>query len=157
MNALRLRDAVIADLDVLVTNNVTMALESEGLVLDAAVVRRGVQRLLLDKERGRYVVAVDTDDRGDDVVIGQLMLTVEWSDWRDGWWWWIQSVYVASAWRRRGVYRALHDHVFAEVNARADICGLRLYVEPENTSARAVYAQLGMHESYRVMELPRST
>lgn len=151
--ALRLRDAVIADLDVLVINNVTMAMQSEGLALDAEVVRRGVQRLLLDKERGRYVVAVDDDD----VVIGQLMLTVEWSDWRDGWWWWIQSVYVAAAWRRRGVYRALHEHVLAEVNARPDVCGLRLYVEPDNVAARAVYTQLGMYESYRVMELPRST
>lgn len=153
MSALRLRDAVVDDLDVLVGNNVTMAMESEHLALDAAVVRRGVQRLLLDPKRGRYVVAVD----GNDVVVGQLMLTVEWSDWRDGWWWWIQSVYVGAVWRRRGVYRALHEHVFAEVNARADVCGLRLYVEPDNVAARAVYAQLGMTESYRVMELPRST
>jgi len=150
---LRLRDAVVADLDVLVVNNVTMAMESEGLALNADVVRRGIERLLNDTGRGRYVVAVDEAD----VVVGQLMLTVEWSDWRDGWWWWIQSVYVVARWRRRGVYRALHEHVVAEVNARADVCGIRLYVEPENTSARAVYAQLGMHESYRVMELPRST
>ncbi len=148
----RLRDGVIEDLDVLVANNVTMAMESEDLPLDAVTVRRGIERLLHDQQRGRYVVAVDAND----VVVGQLMLTVEWSDWRDGWWWWIQSVYVAAAWRRRGIYRALHDHVVMEVNARDDVCGIRLYVEPENVSARAVYTQLGMHESYRVMELPRS-
>jgi GNAT superfamily N-acetyltransferase len=146
-----IRAATIADLDNLVVNNVVMAKESEGLGLNAAVVRRGIERLLLDPARGRYVVAVD----GNDVVIGQLMLTLEWSDWRDGWWWWVQSVYVSAAWRRRGVYRALHEHVVAEATARADVCGLRLYVEPDNVVARSTYAQLGMHESYRVMELPR--
>ncbi len=143
---------MVADLDALVANNVTMAMESEGLPLDPAVVRRGIARLLNDEQRGRYVVAVDETD----AVVGQLMLTVEWSDWRDGWWWWVQSVYVAAAWRRRGVYRLLHDHVVSEVNARDDVCGIRLYVEPDNVSAHAVYTQLGMQESYRVMELPRS-
>ncbi|HEY1097960.1 MAG TPA: GNAT family N-acetyltransferase [Myxococcota bacterium] len=151
---LHIRDAVFADLDVLVDNNVTMAMESEALALDPATVRRGIERLLNDPQRGRYVVAVD-DDAGDDVVIGQLMLTLEWSDWRDGWWWWIQSVYVAAAHRRRGIYRALHERIVAELEHHPDVCGLRLYVEPENTTARAVYTQLGMHESYRVMELPR--
>jgi GNAT superfamily N-acetyltransferase len=146
-----IRSATITDLDSLVVNNVTMAKESEDLGLDAAVVRRGIERLLLDPQRGRYVVAVDHTD----AVIGQLMLTLEWSDWRDGWWWWVQSVYTAPAWRRRGVYRALHEHVVAEAATHADVCGLRLYVEPDNVVARTTFARLGMHESYRVMELAR--
>ena len=144
-----IRAATIADLDSLVVNNVTMAKESEDLGLDPAVVRCGIERLLRDPHRGRYLVAVDHTD----AVVGQLMLTLEWSDWRDGWWWWVQSVYVAQAWRRRGVYRALHDHVVAEASTHDDVCGLRLYVEPDNVVARATYARLGMHESYRVMEL----
>jgi GNAT superfamily N-acetyltransferase len=147
-----IRAATITDLDSLVVNNVTMAKESEDLGLDAAVVRRGIERLLLDPQRGRYLVAVDHTD----AVVGQLMLTLEWSDWRDGWWWWVQSVYTAPAWRRRGVYRALHEHVVAEAAARADVCGLRLYVEPDNVVARNTYARLGMHERYRVMELALS-
>jgi GNAT superfamily N-acetyltransferase len=151
MSTFSIRTATIADLDSLVVNNVTMAKESEDLGLDAAVVRRGIERLLLDPQRGRYLVAVDHKD----AVIGQLMLTLEWSDWRDGWWWWVQSVYVASAWRRRGVYRALHDHVVAEAATHPDVCGLRLYVEPDNVVARTTYERLGMHESYRVMELAR--
>jgi ribosomal protein S18 acetylase RimI-like enzyme len=100
-------------------------------------------------------VAVVVDGCGRETVVGQLMLTREWSDWRDGWWWWIQSVYVAPDWRRRGVYRALHDAVVAEVDAAPDVCGIRLYVEPENETARATYRALGMVETYRVMELPR--
>jgi len=155
----RLRDATVDDLDVIVAKNVAMAMESEGKPLDGHVVRRGVHRLLLDPGRGRYLVAVD-DARtsgGVGVVVGQLMLTREWSDWRDGWWWWIQSVYVAPSWRRRGVYRALHQRVVDEATSTPDVCGVRLYVEPDNVGARATYSQLGMIETYRVMELPRST
>lgn len=153
----RIREAVVDDLDVIVAHNIAMAMESEGKSLDDAVVRRGVHRLLLDPQRGRYLVAVDDDSAGGSGVVGQLMLTREWSDWRDGWWWWIQSVYVRPSWRRRGVYRTLHERVVDEAQAAVEVCGLRLYVEPDNVGARATYGQLGMIESYRVMELPRST
>jgi len=151
----RVRDALLSDVDVIVDANVAMAMESEGKLLDRAVVDRGVERLLRDRERGRYLVAVVVDGCGNETVVGQLMLTREWSDWRDGWWWWIQSVYVVPDWRRRGVYRALHDAVIAEVDVDPGVCGIRLYVEPENASARATYRALGMVETYRVMELPR--
>jgi ribosomal protein S18 acetylase RimI-like enzyme len=151
----RVRDATVDDLDVIVANNVAMAMESEGKPLDGHVVRRGVHRLLLAPERGRYLVAVDDDGSRVGVVVGQLMLTREWSDWRDGWWWWIQSVFVAPSARRRGVYRALHQRVVDEANGTADVCGVRLYVEPDNTGARATYRQLGMTETYRVMEQPK--
>jgi GNAT superfamily N-acetyltransferase len=155
IGVVRVRDAGMADLDVIVDANVAMAMESEGKILARAVVHRGVERLLRDKERGRYLVAIIVDASGGETVVGQLMLTREWSDWRDGWWWWIQSVYVAPTWRRRGVYRALHEAVVAEADDDADVCGIRLYVEPDNETARATYRALGMVETYRVMELPR--
>jgi ribosomal protein S18 acetylase RimI-like enzyme len=150
----RVREATVDDLDVIVANNVAMAMESEGKPLDGQVVRRGVHRLLLDPERGRYLVAVDDASGGS--IVGQLMVTREWSDWRDGWWWWIQSVYVAPSARRRGVYRALHERVVDEANGSADVCGVRLYVEPDNAGAQATYRQLGMTETYRVMEQPKT-
>ncbi len=151
----RVRDAVLADVDVIVDANVAMAMESEGKALARAIVDRGVERLLRDPTRGRYLVALVVDGCGRETVVGQLMLTQEWSDWRNGWWWWIQSVYVAPSFRRRGVYRALHDHVVAAVEADPEVCGVRLYVEPENETARATYRALGMTETYRVMELPK--
>ena len=85
--------------------------------------------------------------------VGTLMFTFEWSDWRCAWWWWIQSVYVAPAHRRKGVYRALYAHVLALARSRADVCGLRLYVERENTNAQRTYEFLGMADSgYRMYE-----
>jgi GNAT superfamily N-acetyltransferase len=149
----RIREATAADIEAVVDANVALALESEGKVLDRAIVERGVGRLLSDPQRGRYLLAAVVDDQGRESIVGQLMLTREWSDWRDGWWWWIQSVFVVPPWRRRGVYRALHEAAVADINADAEVCGLRLYVEPDNDGARATYRALGMVESYRVMEL----
>ena len=152
---LRIREATEVDINAVIDANIALAFESEGKALDRAVVARGVTRLLADPKRGRYLVAVDVDDQGRETFVGQLMLTCEWSDWRDGWWWWIQSVFVVPGWRRRGVYRALHDAVVAEIDADPEVCGLRLYVEPDNEGARATYRALGMLETYRVMEHSR--
>jgi ribosomal protein S18 acetylase RimI-like enzyme len=143
----RIRDALIADAPTLVDFNARMAVETEGKALDRAVLTRGVTRLLEDGHRGRYFVA---DDAGD--VLGCLMITSEWSDWRDGWFWWIQSVFVKPEARRRGVYRALHEHVVTEAKKAGDVVGVRLYVEPNNTRAQATYAKLGMKKTYDVME-----
>ena len=128
---------------------VAMAREAEDKELDGAVVERAVRRALEDPTRGAYLVA-----ELDGAVVGSLMLTREWSDWRDGWWLWIQSVYIDPAARRRGVYRALHDRVRADAEAAPDVLGIRLYVEVENAPARATYEGLGMEESsYRFYEL----
>lgn len=151
----RIRAATAADIEAVVDANVALALESEGKVLDRAIVVRGVGRLLSDPQRGRYLLAAVVDDHGHESVVGQLMLTTEWSDWRDGWWWWIQSVFVLPHWRRRGVYRALHEAVVADIDADAEVCGLRLYVEPDNEIAKETYRAVGMVETYRVMEHPR--
>ncbi len=145
-----IRDGAFGDVGALVDSNVAMAMESEGLVLDPETVRRGLLAVMGDSGRGRYLMAVCGD-----VIAGHLMLTTEWSDWRCGWWWWIQSVFVAPSFRRRGVYRRLHDHVMTEIDARSDVCGVRLYVDVDNVSAIKTYEALGMGGNYRVMELPR--
>jgi len=119
-----------------------MAREAEGKALDGAVVERAVRRALEDPARASYLVAVL-----DGELVGSLMLTREWSDWRDGWWLWIQSVYTDPGARRQGVYRALHDRVRADAEAAPDVLGIRLYVEEDNTPARATYERLGMEAS----------
>jgi ribosomal protein S18 acetylase RimI-like enzyme len=125
-----------------------MAMETEDKQLDGAVVRRGIQRALDDPARGRFFIAESAGR-----PVGTLMLTPEWSDWRDGWWWWIQSVYVDIDFRRRGVYRALYAHVLALAQADPEVRGLRLYVEEENTNARRTYEFLGMkHAGYAMYE-----
>ena len=127
--------------------NLRMAVETESLRLDPTTVERGVKAALADAAKGRYLVA----ERGGEVV-GCLMLTREWSDWRNGELSWVQSVYVDPEHRRRGVMRALF--AAAEQSARdAGAVGVRLYVERENAAAQAVYRSLGMGEThYLVME-----
>jgi GNAT superfamily N-acetyltransferase len=143
-----IRMATPADRDLLVAFGRAMALETEQLELDLDTVRAGVVALLADPARGRVFVA----DIGGEAA-ATLMLTDEWSDWRNGFFWWIQSVYVAPAHRRRGLYRLLHEHV-RDLAARTEgVCGLRLYVERENRTAQATYRRMGMHEThYRLYE-----
>ena len=125
-----------------------MAQESEGLALDPATLAAGLHAGLADAARAQYFIAEQ-----DGAALGTLMLTREWSDWRNGWWWWIQSVYVAPEARRQGVYRALHAHVAALAAASPGVLGVRLYVAADNTRAQHTYAALGMHDSgYRVFE-----
>lgn len=140
------RDATPADLDVLVAFNLAMARESEGTALDPATLRAGMTALLGDPARGRtFVLEADGDPAA------TLMLTTEWSDWRNGWFWWIQNVYVRPADRGRGFYRRLHEHVCALAADRSDVYGLRLYVENENEAARATYRAMGMDETSYVL------
>ncbi len=139
------REATVEDRDRIVEYNRAMARETEGRELDLATVRAGVEALLADPSRGRYFLA----ERGD-TAVGQAMVTYEWSDWRNGRLWWIQSVYVAPVHRRSGVYRSLHEHVERLARAR-DAAGLRLYVERENEAARRTYERLGMEPSDYVM------
>lgn len=144
---LTIRPAVDADLDVLVAGNAAMALDTEQLRLDTTVLRRGVRAVLSGEAPGRYWVA-ERDGR----VVGQLLITYEWSDWRNRQVWWIQSVHVDPDARRLGVFRALYAHVRAEAQA-AGAGGVRLYVDETNTRAQAVYAALGMNGGhYRVFE-----
>ena len=143
-----IRPAESGDAPLIVDYNLRLADESEGLKLDRARVERGVRRLLEAPRHGVYYIA-----EVDGQAVGQLMLTREWSDWRDGAFWWIQSVYVDAAFRRRGVFAALYGHVAAQAAADPDVCGLRLYVETDNAAAQATYRRQGMQlTAYRVME-----
>lgn len=143
MSELSIRRAVPADAAALVGFNQAMALETEGKELPDAVIVPGVAGLLARPEYGFYLVA-----EADGVVVGSLMVTYEWSDWRNGLIWWLQSVYVVEAWRRRGVYRALYAAVKAQAAATDGVRGFRLYVEKDNATAQRTYRALGMTETY---------
>ncbi len=146
----RVRAATGADVDFLVEFNAAMALETEAKTLVPATLRAGVARVLADPARGFYLVA-----EIDDVVAGCLMITYEWSDWRNGEWWWLQSVYVRPEYRRQCVFHALFDEIEQRVARTPDALGLRLYVERNNRRAQQTYASLGMYEDhYRVYHKP---
>jgi ribosomal protein S18 acetylase RimI-like enzyme len=131
---------------------IAMAWETEHKQLDADTVEHGVRALFEQPAHGRYFVAERVVD-GAVVAVGTLMLTHEWSDWRCGDWWWIQSVYVDPAHRRGGVYRALYQHVRALAQATPQVCGLRLYVERDNAHAQRTYGSLGMVDAgYAIYE-----
>ena len=145
---LTIRTADLSDVERLARFNERMADETEDKALDAETVRAGVRRMISAPDRGFYLLA----QRGG-TVVGSLMITTEWSDWRNGTFWWIQSVYVHPEARRQGVYASLHSEVRARAEAAEDVCGLRLYVEKDNQAARDTYAALGMAEtSYRMYE-----
>ncbi len=145
---IHVRDAYPQDWPTVTEGNVAMAGETEDKALDPPTVRAGVQAALADPAKGRYFIA-----EIDGQYAGQTLVTREWSDWRNAWFWWIQSVYVAPAWRRRGVFRALHGHIRAAARSAGDVCGLRLYVERENITAIQTYAALNMRDAgYLLLE-----
>jgi ribosomal protein S18 acetylase RimI-like enzyme len=137
--SIAIRRATIGDAPVISEFNRLLALESEGKVLDPDVVRAGVAALLNDASRGLYFVAESGRE-----IVGQTMVRTEWSDWRNAWVWWIESVYVRSDVRRQGVFRALYDHIYRTASADLSVAGLRLYVEQNNHAAQQAYRRLGM-------------
>lgn len=142
------REATKGDVSLMARWAEAMAFETENKQLDLDTVSRGITIGVGDPSRSRYFMA-----EIDGEPIGTLMFTFEWSDWRCAWWWWIQSVYVAPAHRRKGVYRALYAHVLGLAREQSDVCGLRLYVERENSNAQRTYEFLGMADSgYRMYE-----
>jgi GNAT superfamily N-acetyltransferase len=146
--AIEIRAASKADIPFLVDCNAAMALETEHKTLDRAVLTRGTRAIFEEPRRGFYRVAERAGK-----AVGSLMVTYEWSDWRNGDWWWIQSVYVTPAARRTGVFSALYADVEQQARARSGVIGLRLYVENENSIARATYAALGMSDAgYRLLQ-----
>ena len=143
-----IRRATAKDTATLAHFNIAMARETEDHALDAETVQAGVAKLFDSPQHGFYLVV-----ESEGAVVGSLMITHEWSDWRDGLWWWIQSVYVVPNFRRQGVFSALYRKVTTLARQDNRICGLRLYVEKDNTNAQQVYAHLGMSEApYRVYE-----
>jgi GNAT superfamily N-acetyltransferase len=147
---LLIRDAAPADLATIVEFNRRLAHETEDKVLDEAILAAGVKKALADPHRLRYWVA-ELGSPG--TIVGQAAVTEEWSDWRDGWLWWFQSVYVAEPYRGSGVFRALYQHIHNAARGNSEVIGLRLYVEDSNEAAQRTYQSLGMRPGgYSVYE-----
>ena len=148
MDDLEIRPAEAADHATLVDFNIRLAWETEHKRLDSGLVGLGVMAVLTDPAKGRYFVA---ETRG--IVVGQLMHTREWSDWRNGDLWWVQSVYIAPEVRGRGVFRRLYEHLRAEARSDGTVVGIRLYVEAHNAAAKETYRRIGLRDAgYQVME-----
>jgi GNAT superfamily N-acetyltransferase len=146
------RPAQLEDLDRLIEFSLAMALETEGRTLERSRLRQGILGILTEPTRGFFRVA-ETAGRGGARVVGQIMVTYEWSDWRNATFWWIQSVYVIPECRRQGVYRTMHEAIRREARATPGVCGIRLYVEGTNRTAQQAYRQAGMRMStYQVYE-----
>ena len=149
MEGIRIRKAEKSDIRSLVEFNQAMAFETEGMRLEDEIISGGVAAVFDDPGKGFYVVAESSDGR----IVGGLMITYEWSDWRNSWFWWIQSVYILPETRGKRIYSRLYDHVKELALARTDVFGFRLYVEKENLHAQKVYEKVGMEEThYRLYE-----
>jgi ribosomal protein S18 acetylase RimI-like enzyme len=146
LGALKIRKARLTDAAIIADFNTRLAWETEKLKLDAPTIRRGVRAVLSDATKGIYFVA-----EVEGAVVGQLLITYEWSDWRNGNFWWIQSVYVAAEHRQSGVFRSLFAHLQKLTQTRRDVCGLRLYVEKNNDRAQSSYTKLGLAKTHYEM------
>jgi len=144
-----IRPAAPGDAETIAAFNLAMARETEHIELDRAKLLPGVRAVLQDPAKGFYVVA-ETGGQ----VVGQMMITYEWSDWRNATFWWIQSVYVSPEFRGKGVFKQLYRHVADRARAQTGVCGLRLYVEADNHSAQRTYERLGLNRTmYDVWEV----
>jgi GNAT superfamily N-acetyltransferase len=146
---IRIRDAAMRDAAVIAEFNLALAAETENLKLDPKCVSAGVEALLRDPAKGLYFLAESGDE-----VAGQVMITYEWSDWRNANLWWLQSVYVKPEHRGQGIFGALFRHVQNLARQTPGVCGLRLYMHRDNSRARSSYERLGMTQThYLVFEL----
>ena len=144
-----IREACSDDASRIVQFQQAMALETEGKTLDESLVTPGVDAVFASSDKGFYIVA-----EIDNVVVGSLLITYEWSDWRNATFLWIQSVFVDANHRRQGVYTAMHNHVLTLAESDDSLCGVRLYVERTNLGAQQTYKSLGMdHSHYDMYEI----
>ncbi len=142
-NEIQVRLAAFEHLDTIIDFNIAMAKETEGKELDIELVRPGVEAVMNRSDLGFYLIAEHTGRPA-----GQLMITYEWSDWRNAFFWWIQSVYVKPEFRRQGIYRAMHLYAATEARHKGNVGGLRLYVDKDNTVAQGVYSGLRMRPTH---------
>ena len=143
-----IRQALAQDAAELTEFNISMARETEGVELIPEVIGAGVRAMIDNPQRGFYLV-VELDNG----IQASLMVTTEWSDWRNGMFWWIQSVYVKPQYRRQGLYRVLYERVKELAEQEPSVCGFRLYVERDNSPAQKTYSALGMNQTeYRISE-----
>ena len=148
MPEITIRRARPEDAEVIARNNRAMAKETENMTLDGKTLQTGVNEALTNPRRGFYLLAEKAGR-----VVGQTLITFEWSDWRNADFWWIQSVYVDPDERRSGVFKTLYRHVLQEAKKDPTVCGLRLYVHRENRRAQSAYLSLGMdHAHYEMFE-----
>ncbi len=138
-----IRKADTPDIPALAACQVAMAKESEGMVLDLATVTCGIGAIVDDPGKGTYYLAFDIDK-----LAGMLLITREWSDWRNKWVFWIQSVYTLPAYRRKGIYTALYRYIQEMVLRSPDVCGIRLYADKNNVRAITTYRLLGMSDEH---------
>ncbi|MEZ6140486.1 MAG: GNAT family N-acetyltransferase [Zavarzinella sp.] len=136
------RRAEFDDWQTIAQFNQALAAETESKFLPDELIVPGVQKVFSDPAKGQYFVACH-----DSLVVGQMMITFEWSDWRNGWFWWIQSVYVRQEWRRQGIFKQIFQYVEQLAHEQGDVVGLRLYVEKENLVAQTTYGALKMFDS----------
>jgi ribosomal protein S18 acetylase RimI-like enzyme len=147
-NKIQVRKAIPKDWEVIAHFNTAMAMETEKKELPFEIISVGVKTVFHRPEYGFYAVAEMEKN-----IVGCLMVTSEWSDWRNGVFWWIQSVYVKPEFRKQGVYRSLYEFVKNAAKTNSEVCGFRLYVEKENHRAQKTYRALGMEETaYRLYE-----
>jgi len=145
MKDLFIREARIIDADKIIGFQKKMAKETEDMSLDHEIINQGVYAVFADPAKGKYYVAEDNSE-----VIGSLLITNEWSDWRNSFVWWFQSVYIEKSYRRRGIFKMMYNHI-KENAINNGIAGLRLYVEVENTTAQKTYEAMGMSSSHYKM------
>ncbi len=143
---MNIRLANTADAESIVQFNQAMAFETEQKRLDPAVVGPAVAAVFDDAGKGFYVVAED-----DNKVVGALMITYEWSDWRNAWFWWIQSVYISPEARGKKIYTRLYTFVKEMAREDGNVYGIRLYVENDNSRAQRIYERVGMEQSNYLM------
>jgi ribosomal protein S18 acetylase RimI-like enzyme len=149
MTELIIRNALLKDLTKIVEFNLRMAKETENKNLDASAVHKGVRALINDPHKGFYLVA----EKPDEGIVGQLMVTFEWSDWRNKWFWWIQSVYIQQKYRNQKVFSDLYNYLKELAMNSNNVYGIRLYVEKDNLSAKLAYTSLGLIKtSYEMFE-----
>jgi ribosomal protein S18 acetylase RimI-like enzyme len=146
LGEINIRVAKLQDVTSLVKFNQLMAWETEQKKLDEDILSTGVSALIVDDNKGFYLVAEQNDE-----VVGSLMVTTEWSDWRNAVFWWVQSVYITPDFRRQGIYAQLYAQVKALAEQQQNVCGFRLYVEKENLIAQKTYESLGMHPTHYLM------
>ena len=152
LSEVHIRSARMEDVEAIAAFSAAMAHETEGRVLDREQLCHGTRSLLETPAYGFFLVAEHQGVHAS-VVVAQLMVTYEWSDWRNAVFWWIQSVYVDPDWRRKGIFRKMHATVMATAKADPKVCGVRLYVESDNRLAQDVYRKVGLKpSSYAVFE-----
>ncbi|WNM60947.1 GNAT family N-acetyltransferase [Candidatus Nitrospira neomarina] len=144
----KIRRATISDLNTIVGFNMSLARETENRALDVRILESGIEALLKDSGKGWYAVAEKSLNGGELILVGQILVTFEWSDWRNGNFWWLQSVYVHPDQRQQQIFRQLYEYVQSQAYLNKEpVCGYRLYVEENNHQAQKAYANLGFQET----------